>query len=391
MESIKRFGITLEVAKTDEDKLRGYQYRKQGPALNEGMLFVFDIPQAVSFHMRNVSFPLQIMFLDEKWNVINQDQMAPELGMASCDKPVKYAIECNKDFKLVDAQDYVNELRAEWDEREYSMDKEYTKAQLVQININLDKIKETTEDINLLKDIIDVQDILAPILPQEETILPEPFPIPLDDTEGVPPLIPEPEEKDPERIEIIPEEMGEPQVPVLIEPKEHIKQPPKYKLVPYINNQIKRRIVEECTSNYVSASNLLNEIKGIYGQESSNWEHSFPRTVLSEDETVKIEINQKTIAFFHNDQPIFVAKTPNEVSIFVKEATSEYPNAYLKLTESIYSKVMSDLKVNKNIDPHIFRKSLIVSFEDEKLDRPVLKECLSSQKYVSLAQFEKEL
>ncbi len=54
--------IELEVAKTPREKAIGLMYREFLPA-NRGMVFNFDPPQFVGFWMKNVSIPLDMVFL----------------------------------------------------------------------------------------------------------------------------------------------------------------------------------------------------------------------------------------------------------------------------------------------------------------------------------------
>jgi uncharacterized membrane protein (UPF0127 family) len=56
--------IELEVAQTPQQQQIGLMYRDVLPA-NRGMLFPFNPPQTVSFWMKNVSIPLDMIFISQ--------------------------------------------------------------------------------------------------------------------------------------------------------------------------------------------------------------------------------------------------------------------------------------------------------------------------------------
>jgi len=94
--------ITCEVASSPEKRLMGLMFREELP-VDEGMLFVFDYPRNVSYWMKNVLMPLDIIFLDENCTVINVEKAEVEANVPD-DKlkryhsasPAKWVIEINQ-------------------------------------------------------------------------------------------------------------------------------------------------------------------------------------------------------------------------------------------------------------------------------------------------------
>lgn len=66
----------VKEAKTNEEKAKGLQGVKHLPK-DEGMLFYFDEPQEVSFYMKDTSVPLDIVFINEDYEVIAVKQGKP--------------------------------------------------------------------------------------------------------------------------------------------------------------------------------------------------------------------------------------------------------------------------------------------------------------------------
>ncbi|MFZ2651730.1 MAG: DUF192 domain-containing protein [Burkholderiaceae bacterium] len=88
--------IQAEVAQTAEQRGIGLMHRpKMG--INEGMLFVFEIPSQQCFWMKNTLLPLSIAFLDDDGSVVNVEEMAPQTLNGHCSKrPVRFALEMNQ-------------------------------------------------------------------------------------------------------------------------------------------------------------------------------------------------------------------------------------------------------------------------------------------------------
>ena len=84
------------IAKSDEQKKQGLQNFKSLPS-DEGMLFVIneDNPVETFFHMHNVPFPLDLIFMDDEFKVLDVKKGNPEddkiEGIAS------YVLEINAD------------------------------------------------------------------------------------------------------------------------------------------------------------------------------------------------------------------------------------------------------------------------------------------------------
>ena len=94
--------MTCEVASSHEERLMGLMFREELSA-DEGMLFVYEYPHNVSFWMKNVLIPLDIIFLNESGAVINVEEAdveidvpAEELKSYFSDGPVLWVVEINQ-------------------------------------------------------------------------------------------------------------------------------------------------------------------------------------------------------------------------------------------------------------------------------------------------------
>ena len=108
------------IAKSEEQKQKGLQYFKSLPK-DEGMLFVINESNPVEtfFHMHNVPFPLDMIFMDDEFKVLDVKRGNPEddkiEGIAS------YVLEVNADSGIKpgdeadledDDEDYVMKVLA---------------------------------------------------------------------------------------------------------------------------------------------------------------------------------------------------------------------------------------------------------------------------------------
>jgi uncharacterized protein len=63
------FAVQVEVAETDAERARGLMFRDSLDE-REGMLFRFEVPRRYGFWMKNVRFPLDIIWLDATRRVV---------------------------------------------------------------------------------------------------------------------------------------------------------------------------------------------------------------------------------------------------------------------------------------------------------------------------------
>lgn len=89
--------LNAEIANNEFRRRKGLMFRKNLP-LNEGMLFVFEYDQKLSFWMKNTYIPLSIAFIDGGGFIREIYDMAPlnENIIYTSKYSVRYALEVNK-------------------------------------------------------------------------------------------------------------------------------------------------------------------------------------------------------------------------------------------------------------------------------------------------------
>ena len=86
--------INVEIAETMGEIMNGLMNR-ESLTYNQGMLFIFDSPQETEFWMKNVSFPLDMIFVNSDKKIIRIEKNVKPFSenlISSKDK-VLYAIE----------------------------------------------------------------------------------------------------------------------------------------------------------------------------------------------------------------------------------------------------------------------------------------------------------
>ena len=94
--------LILEIAETHEQTQQGLMHRTELPA-GTGMLFIFEEKRILSFWMMNTLIPLSIGFFDEKFVLVDMQDMEPMRSVMDTNlptyksrKPAKYALEVPK-------------------------------------------------------------------------------------------------------------------------------------------------------------------------------------------------------------------------------------------------------------------------------------------------------
>ena len=95
---VKEKKIKAEVALREDEKSRGLMFReKLGP--DEGMLFIYEREEFLSFWMKNTPLPLSIAFLDQNGRIVDLQDMEPfNLRTHTSVRPAKYALEMNRNW-----------------------------------------------------------------------------------------------------------------------------------------------------------------------------------------------------------------------------------------------------------------------------------------------------
>lgn len=90
--------MTVEVARTEEEKARGLMFReKMGPA--DGMIFIFEEDRHLSFWMKNTLMPLSIAYISSNGVVREIYDMEPgSLDPVVSVRSVRYALEVPRGF-----------------------------------------------------------------------------------------------------------------------------------------------------------------------------------------------------------------------------------------------------------------------------------------------------
>ena len=97
---IKDIEINVELADTAEKKSQGLSGRNS-LLQNQGMLFVYDKPAFYSFWMKDMQFPIDIIWIDENYRVTDIAKSVPPDSFPQTFQPqnlAQYVLEVNAGF-----------------------------------------------------------------------------------------------------------------------------------------------------------------------------------------------------------------------------------------------------------------------------------------------------
>ena len=91
--------ITIQIADNNDERAEGLMWRRYMPE-NEGMLFIFDDEEPLTFWMKNTYIPLDMVFADKSGNIVSIYPEATPLSEASISsvEPAQYVVEANGGF-----------------------------------------------------------------------------------------------------------------------------------------------------------------------------------------------------------------------------------------------------------------------------------------------------
>jgi hypothetical protein len=77
------FSVTAELAVTDEERQQGLMFREK---INDdqGMLFIFEDEAIYSFWMKNMRFPIDILWLDAQKRIVHLESRVPPCQSDPC-------------------------------------------------------------------------------------------------------------------------------------------------------------------------------------------------------------------------------------------------------------------------------------------------------------------
>jgi len=99
----KLININVEIADDNQKRINGLMFREKLNE-NDGMLFVFVNEEYQTFWMKNTLIPLDIIFIDKNFKIINIENAVPckqePCALYRSAKPAEYVLEVNENFTI---------------------------------------------------------------------------------------------------------------------------------------------------------------------------------------------------------------------------------------------------------------------------------------------------
>ncbi len=97
----KWIDVQIEIADDNEERMKGLMFR-ENLGENSGMLFIFEDESTQSFWMKNTLIPLDIIFINEGFEIVDIKNAVPctadPCRIYSSEKPAKFVLEVNSGF-----------------------------------------------------------------------------------------------------------------------------------------------------------------------------------------------------------------------------------------------------------------------------------------------------
>ena len=97
----KLIKINVEIADDNEERMKGLMFREKLDD-NAGMFFIFENEGYLTFWMKNTLIPLDIIFIDKSFDIVDIKNAVPCLEdsctLYTSTKPSKYVLEVNGNF-----------------------------------------------------------------------------------------------------------------------------------------------------------------------------------------------------------------------------------------------------------------------------------------------------
>ena len=104
----------VQVMESEEDKEKGLQDVNYLPE-NEDMLFIYEEPEEISFWMDQTPLPLDVIFINEDYEVISVHQGVPNSQEPMTEQDVMYVLEVNEGsgIKVGDELEFEDDEKSE--------------------------------------------------------------------------------------------------------------------------------------------------------------------------------------------------------------------------------------------------------------------------------------